>query len=378
MIDGNQLARYGDEMSRPRGARTDGGRRAGATPADDPSALGASGNATRHLRPFLELAKEAGGDTDAVLRAFRLTEEQMRDPATRMTFEQTQELLQRLISLVDRSDVGLGAATRYVPDDLDIVGYMAPLCRDPWTSLETISRYSRLICDSVKYDLECSGDRATIRVSVSGGRRLLPEVSDAQLAAVHHFLRLLTGDFLPLARASLARARPRNTEPYRRYFGVAVRFDAPENLLVYPLASVKKALPTRNDRLLGLLSQQADRMLAAMPRLPTLLERVRTTIRSQLEQGAAVLSATAHELGMSERSLRRHLKNGGGSYRSLCEAVRRERALVLLRSGEHSVTEVAQLVGFTDPTAFARAVRRWTGTHPSGYVRRLRLSIDPA
>jgi AraC-like DNA-binding protein len=73
---------------------------------------------------------------------------------------------------------------------------------------------------------------------------------------------------------------------------------------------------------------------------------------------------------MSERTLRRRLRESGVTYRALVDAVRSERAIALADRGEHSVTAIAQLSGFADATAFARAFRRWTGSAPQAYLRR--------
>jgi AraC-like DNA-binding protein len=71
---------------------------------------------------------------------------------------------------------------------------------------------------------------------------------------------------------------------------------------------------------------------------------------------------------MSERSLRRHLSEAGTSYRELVDDVRKERALCLLEA-EQSISSIAQHLGFSDATAFARAFRRWTGRAPHTHLR---------
>jgi AraC-like DNA-binding protein len=44
-------------------------------------------------------------------------------------------------------------------------------------------------------------------------------------------------------------------------------------------------------------------------------------------------------------------------------------AVAYLRSGDLSVNQVAYLVGFSDPAAFSRAFRRWTGETPGRFRR---------
>ena len=70
-------------------------------------------------------------------------------------------------------------------------------------------------------------------------------------------------------------------------------------------------------------------------------------------------------LGTSKRSLQRSLGELGTSHSELLDQLRRERAVQLLDSGMR-VADVATALGFTAPSAFFRAYRRWTGTSPKG------------
>jgi len=82
------------------------------------------------------------------------------------------------------------------------------------------------------------------------------------------------------------------------------------------------------------------------------------------------VSAVARQLKISPRSLQRRLRGQGTSYQALLDDVRRELALRYLDEPCVSVTEVAFLVGFTEPSAFHRAFKRRTGTTPAEARRR--------
>jgi AraC-like DNA-binding protein len=76
-----------------------------------------------------------------------------------------------------------------------------------------------------------------------------------------------------------------------------------------------------------------------------------------------LLGAVGRRTGMSARTLRRRIDAEGASFRSLVESVRRERADELLGEGR-TVKEVCFLLGFSEPSAFVRAFKRWTGRTP--------------
>jgi len=75
----------------------------------------------------------------------------------------------------------------------------------------------------------------------------------------------------------------------------------------------------------------------------------------------------ARQLGMSERTLQRHLAEHGQSFQALVNEVRRQVAESLLTATDNSLNEVAFLTGFADQSAFQRAFKSWTGSTPLGF-----------
>ena len=79
------------------------------------------------------------------------------------------------------------------------------------------------------------------------------------------------------------------------------------------------------------------------------------------------LATVASELAMSERSIQRSLREENTSYRELVDEVRKDLALQHLSRPGTSATDVAFLLGFSEPSAFTRAFRRWTGLPPTQF-----------
>ena len=75
----------------------------------------------------------------------------------------------------------------------------------------------------------------------------------------------------------------------------------------------------------------------------------------------------AKDLATSTRTLSRSLQDLGTSYQKLLDEVRKEMAIEYLRNSSLPIEEVAQLVGYNDPSNFRKAFRRWTQNVPSYY-----------
>jgi len=72
-------------------------------------------------------------------------------------------------------------------------------------------------------------------------------------------------------------------------------------------------------------------------------------------------------LGMSARTLRRRLEKEGTSYQRIKDNARRDVAIALLSRDGLTVSEVAEQLGFSDPSAFHRSFKKWTGQSPGSY-----------
>src|SRR3546814_11296869 len=69
---------------------------------------------------------------------------------------------------------------------------------------------------------------------------------------------------------------------------------------------------------------------------------------------------------------RGRLEEEGQSIRAIKDALRRDLAIRQLTRTPHTVGEIAQALGFAEPSAFHRAFRQWTGVSPGDYRQRSR------
>jgi AraC-like DNA-binding protein len=77
------------------------------------------------------------------------------------------------------------------------------------------------------------------------------------------------------------------------------------------------------------------------------------------------LAAVAKLLEVSDRSLRRQLRDQGISFRGLLDELRTQIALKYLRTTRLANEDIALALGFSDAANFRRAFRRWTNKSPS-------------
>ena len=78
----------------------------------------------------------------------------------------------------------------------------------------------------------------------------------------------------------------------------------------------------------------------------------------------------AGALGLSRQTLFRRLRAEGVTFEQVLDELRHKLALNHLGVSKTSVKQTARLLGYSDPSAFSRAFKRWTGSSPRVYASR--------
>ena len=123
------------------------------------------------------------------------------------------------------------------------------------------------------------------------------------------------------------------------------------------------------------LERYAADQLARLPGNARFRARVRACMIPMLPLGGVAVDTIAAQFSISSRTLRRRLHEESTSFQELHDEVRSGLASDYLTQDGRGVEEVAELVGFSDPSAFSKAFRRWTGISPQTY-RHQRLTDE--
>lgn len=127
-------------------------------------------------------------------------------------------------------------------------------------------------------------------------------------------------------------------------------------------AGPSRLMPRLLGRIVRYLGEQARMRDSVRGKVERLLE-------PRLAEGKLDADGIACALGCSRQTLYRRLKAEGTSFAAILDDLRRRRAGSMLRQG-NSVKAVAYALGYSDPAAFSRAFKRWTGSSPSEARRR--------
>jgi AraC-like DNA-binding protein len=222
--------------------------------------------------------------------------------------------------------------------------------------LDILIRYEHTYNQAIKIRLSEADGLATIRVDLELGEPAgTRQAVELAVGALHHIQRQLYGSrWQPLA-VCFAHSAPADISTHLRIFGQFIEFRSEFSGIVLR-ASNLDALNMTSD---PLLRPYAHRFLdsIAPPGDVTMVARVRELIEVLLPSGHCSVVQVARSLGVDRRTIHRRLADSGETFSSLLNAVRADLAERLVPNPHRSLTEIAEELGFSEPSAFSRWFR---------------------
>jgi AraC-like DNA-binding protein len=169
-------------------------------------------------------------------------------------------------------------------------------------------------------------------------------------------------------------APPDNGFYHRQYLGKTIHYNADRNSIFIKRADLEKPTCVRSTEVHCELAAQYSDLRDAT--LGTVTAAVETIVRAFMAHETVNLSKAATLLGMSRRTLQRKLAEDGTSLAEIIDAVRADLALSYLQESHLKVTEIAEILQFSETSALSRAVVRWYGHSPRSIKGGVAVTLD--
>lgn len=248
---------------------------------------------------------------------------------------------------------------------LALGGLLAPIlvnCPDVGALLQDLQRFHPLLARE-EIVVTRRGSSVLVSLRSPGGGAAHADTVDACFALLCQVISRLAGARAAPSLVTLRRpVPPDGPDAYESVFG-RTEFGRAEDSCRFDEAALGVPLLQADPLVRSMLHPYAERRIAHRQAPWS------TAVTELLADGRDTLSEVARALSVSSRTLQSRLDDEGVAFSALVDAVRRERAFVLLTQPELPVTVIATRLGFATPSAFTRAFRRWTGMPPSQYRR---------
>jgi AraC-like DNA-binding protein len=320
-------------------------------------------------RGLLELAVSKGAPRQALLQASGIDPADLEEQDARVAFAGYVKLMRAAKALTGDPALGLHYGEQVNIADVSIVGLIGLASETMLDAFLQLNRYVQLIVETERTG---AGDRfQAVRdrkglwmVDTRRNPNDFPELTESA------FAQLVCGprafDPTPFVQeVHVTHDQPIHVEEYARIFRCPVVFNSDRNAMRVDEAWASRPVARMPRYVFGVLSERAEALLRELESAKSTRGRVESLLMPILHTGAADMDTVAAQLGVSRQTLFRKLKAEGVTFVGVLDELRQNLALHYLSGRKVSVNETAYLVGFSDPAAFSRAFKRWTGKSPS-------------
>lgn len=326
-------------------------------------------------KALLDFAVSRGADRATLLARSHIHSDELQNQDNRIPLANYLALLEAGIELCNEPALSLLFGEAVMLTDISIVGVLGPMLGYNDDGRREMSRYAPLALDEDdgdtmdRMDIVREGNdvwvRSTSRLYVEN-----PLLTESAFARCVCGVRAMLASLPDVANKPFPKAlsfthkEPAYRDQYDRIFGVPLFFESSMNAVLIDEAFMQMKPPTQNPYLADVLKRHAEGLLENLDRSKSIRGRVEGLLIPVLHTGEANIDMIAGKLGLSRQTLFRKLKAEDVTFEKVLDELRHKLALHYLKGEKASVRETAYLVGFSEPGAFSRAFKRWTGSRP--------------
>ena len=323
----------------------------------------------QQFRAFVDAFERLGYHVDALLAAAGLRRTDLFDPDALVPSSACGDFIGRALHTRPLANIGVRLAAATPTGTFALLDYLALTSADVGEAFRRVAQYIRLASAPMAIEIAEDADPIELRYVLNNPN----DRFSAEYGATLHVLRAReeTGGRAHAEFASFTHM-PDDVDEVEQILGCSVHTRAPWAGLAFSRETWQLPLLRPDAVLGGVLKQHADEVMAKLPAIEGIALDVRRAVVARAVRGRADLETVSRDLAMSPRTLQRRLAAAGSSFEELSDGVTREIAEKHLRESRLAIAELAYLLGYSEPAAFNRAFKRWTGTTPQAFRRAAR------
>ncbi|WP_396586790.1 AraC family transcriptional regulator [Bermanella sp. R86510] len=302
-------------------------------------------------------------DVNAIYGQVGVTQKHVNGSQERFSHSATHQFWKAAESVTGNTHIGLQVAKHLPPYRGQVLEYLFLSSPTFGDGLTRALNYQRLLSDVVQSYLDIDGQQATFVLDTVLGRDLSRHYTVCISYGVMQFFKTVTQGEFTLERMDFMFSADGYEHDYEAIFACPVRFNQANTAMVFN----KNILDVKSDHaqpeLVKLHEQLASEHVARLEQ-QDLINNVKKIIGELLDSQDVTLDAVSSRLGMSQRYLRSALAQAGTSFNQVLADYRSMLAKHLLLQTHESIEQIVFLTGFSEPSTFYRAFKRWTGQTP--------------
>jgi AraC-like DNA-binding protein len=314
------------------------------------------------LEGYDRLVTELGGDPAALRRAVGIAPGALPQDSW-ISYRAFINLLENSARSLDCPHFGLSLSRYQDIGILGTVGFVMREAPDVATALAELSHYFALHNQGAEVNLSVQEGIASLSFEPKlSGILGTAQQLDLILGIGLKILRLLCGPTWNPTAAYVTHHEPGDRSPFRKLFDCPIIFNAEMSMFTFPEDTLARKISNADSELHRVLEQHLSMIKQSFP--DSYSDQIRYLIRQALVTGDCSIERVAGYLSITKRTLQRRLKSQGTSYKALLEEVRFNIASRYLLDSAASLTTLADMLGYSELSAFSNAFKARTGLSP--------------
>lgn len=317
---------------------------------------------------MIKMCSERGIKPERLLTNTGISPNTLKDPSARLSYQQTIPLIENFLRHYPSDNPGMDLGKALNINQFGMLGYAVLSCSSLMEALKLCHKYRMLVEPALNFEIHDRGDAIAIPMtSYIPDPKLHQMVCNIFSVSFIQISKFLTGrkDTRPL-EMRFNYSQPKNIEKHFQYCDCLVLFDQPRTEIIVSKAVLDQPLLLADQVTASMAEAQCSELLSRFGTREILIVKVRRIIL-QIPGVFPSVEDVADQLAISTRTLGRSLRDSGTSYQKILDDIRKEMSIEYLCSSRLPVEEIATLTGYSDPSNFRKAFRRWTGRTPSSY-----------
>jgi AraC-like DNA-binding protein len=323
------------------------------------------------VRDILIGAEKRGANLKAMCDTLDINPPDLYHSDLRVTFEQAYRAWEVAISETGDHQLGLHLGEQTNASILGLVGLLMQSSPNLEEAFKSVCNFSHVASDMFAYTFSVKKDEAILsyrpctpwlKVSPMSARQGVEQAMSATL----NIFAMLSGVKIVPNSVHLTYTKPRHIMTYERIFRAPVKWNASSNSLIFSREQLMRPILSYDESMMGLFCELIKKRISKL-KSETFVTRVKQEIMTTFMGQIPSIESMAARFNMTVRSFQRKLEEENASYRVICSDLGKDFAASLLSNKRATVKEVASTLGYTNPRAFNRAFKSWTGQTPGEF-----------